>query len=121
MPLRTLIVDDNAPFRAAARAILEGSEFSVIGEAATAAEAARRVDELDPEIILLDIDLGEDSGFAVARQLAGRVNDAGPKLILISIHPEDRFADLIAESPALGFLAKSDLSPGRLAELLRDH
>ena len=121
MPLRTLIVDDSALFRAAARTILDGSEFSVVGEAANAGEAMRRAEELDPEIILLDIDLGEDSGFAVARQVTGRPNGARARLILISIHPEDRFAELIAESPAVGFLAKSDLSADRLAALLGRH
>lgn len=120
MPLRTLIVDDNALFRAAARTILNGSEFSVVGEAASAGEAVRSAKELNPEIVLLDIDLGEDSGFAVARQLAASIDGAGAKLILISIHPEERFTDLIAESPAVGFLAKSDLSPYRLAKLLGD-
>ena len=120
MPLRTLIVDDNASFRTAARTILDGPEFRVVGEAASAGEALRRAEELDPEIILLDIDLGEDSGFAVARRLSARIDGAGAKLIMISIHPEERFADLIAESPAVGFLAKSDLAPYRLAELLRD-
>ena len=120
MPLRTLIIDDNAAFLAAARAVLDGSEFTVVGEAANTPEAVRMLEELDLDVILLDIDLGEDSGFAVAGRLAERVASVGAKLVLISSHPEEQFADLIAESPALGFLSKEELSPRSLAELLQN-
>ncbi len=118
MPVRCLIVDDNAAFLAAARTILEGRDFTIIAEAATAAEALERAEETDPDLVLLDIDLGEDSGFSVARQLAERRGNSAPKLILISAHPEDDFADLIADSPVLGFIPKSELSPVAIDELL---
>lgn len=121
VPLRCLIVDDNAEFLAAARAILEGRDFTVVGEAASAAEALQRVEELGPEVVLLDIDLGEDNGFAVARLLASRPASSPPKLILISAHPEEDFADLIAESPVLGFIPKPELSRDRVGELLAGH
>ena len=118
--LRCLIVDDNAEFLAAARVILEGGgDFTVVAEASTAAEAVQTADEVDPDLVLLDIDLGHDNGFDVARQLAGRAGNPTPKLILISAHPEDDFADLIAESPVLGFIPKSELSPAKVGELLR--
>ena len=116
---RTVIVDDNASFLAAATSILDGSEFAIVGKAKTAAEAVLRVEELEPDVVLIDIDLGEDSGFELAQRLTEMLNGGGPKLVLISAHPEDDFADLIAESPALGFIAKWDLSAGSLAELLR--
>ena len=118
MPLRCLIVDDNAEFLAAARAILEGPDVAVVGEAATAAEALELAAKLDPDLVLVDIDLGDESGFAVMRQLAERAGSSTPKLVLISTHPEDEFADLIAESPALGFIAKAELSPVTLGELV---
>ena len=118
MPLRCLIVDDNAAFLAAARTILEGREFTIIAEATNAAEALQRAEEMEPDLVLLDIDLGEDSGFSVARQLVARTGNAHPKLILISAHPEDDFADLIADSPVLGFIPKSELSPVTIDELL---
>ena len=116
--MRCLIVDDNAEFLAAARTILEGSEVAVVGEAATAAEALELAAKLDPDLVLVDIDLGDDSGFAVAQLLAERAGNSAPKLILTSAHAEDDFADLIAESPALGFIPKAELSPATLADLL---
>ena len=116
--LRCLIVDDNAAFLAAARAILEGRDLTVVGEAATAAEALQRAEELAPDIVLLDIDLGDDNGLAVARALAERAQSATPKTILMSAYPEDDFADLIAESPALGFIPKPALSPATVGELM---
>jgi len=116
--LRCLIVDDNAAFLAAAHAILEGPDFTIVGEATNAHEALEQADHLAPDLVLLDIDLGEDSGFALARQLADREGVDVPTMILLSAHPGDDFADLIAESPALGFIPKPDLSPKTLSELL---
>jgi DNA-binding NarL/FixJ family response regulator len=108
--LRCLIVDDNASFLAASRAVLQGQGVCVVGVARTVAEGLQRADELTPDLILVDIDLGEESGFDLARQLAGRVRVSPVDVILISTHPEDDFAELIGESPALGFVPKSDLS-----------
>ena len=119
MPLRCLIVDDNTSFLAALQSVLEGPDLTVVGGATTAAEALRRNDELRPEVVLLDIELGEDSGLEVARLLADHAIPAPPKVILISVHPEEDFADMVEESPALGFIAKSDLSPAAVMEVLR--
>jgi DNA-binding NarL/FixJ family response regulator len=118
VPLRCLIVDDNTAFVAAAKSVLSGSDFNVVGRATTASEALRQFRALTPEVVLVDIDLGEESGFAVARQLAEADGTGHPRLVLVSAHPEDEFADLIAESPAVGFLAKSELSPASLSQLL---
>jgi DNA-binding NarL/FixJ family response regulator len=118
VPERCLIVDDSAAFMAAARAILEGQDFTVVGQASTSADALERAEQLDPDVILIDIDLGEESGFDVARDLSAREVPNGQKLVLISAHPETDFADLIADSPATGFIAKSELSPRALAGLL---
>ena len=119
MSLRCLIVDDHAPFVAAARKILEGDELTVLGAAATAAEALEQADHLAPNVILIDIDLGSDSGLDVARDLAGRADGVSPLIVLISGYPEDDFADLIEEGPALGFVAKSELSADAIIDLVR--
>ena len=120
MPVRILIVDDSASFLAAAGTLLEGSEFTVVGQATNAAEAMRQIHELQPDVILIDIDLGDDDGFKLAQEISERGDGTGVKLILISADPEEEFDDLLAESPERIFINKSDLSATRLAELLRD-
>jgi DNA-binding NarL/FixJ family response regulator len=110
MALRVLIVDDSRSFLAAARALLEREGLSVVGVASTTAEAIRQEQELQPEIALVDISLGAESGFELARCLREKDRDGRVKLILVSTHEEADFADLIAESPANGFLPKSELS-----------
>jgi CheY-like chemotaxis protein len=105
--LSCLIVDDNAEYLEAARSLLEREGVTVVGVAATASDALERVGELRPQVALVDIDLGADSGFEVARGIA---KAAPTVVILISTHAEDDFAELIAESPAAGFISKSELS-----------
>jgi len=116
--LRCLIVDDNASFLDASRSLLERQGFSVVGVAATGADALRLAAELAPDLILLDVDLGEENGFAVARQLADADESTTPVVILVSTHPEDDFAELVDQSPAAGFIAKSALSVAAIERLL---
>ena len=104
------IVDDNRLFLEDARLLLEQEGLRVVGVAATSAEALRRAEQLRPEVILVDIALGDDSGFDLARRLAGHDRDGGSAVILISTRSAADFADLIAESPAAGFLPKTELS-----------
>jgi two-component system nitrate/nitrite response regulator NarL len=113
--LSCLIVDDSAEFLEAARLLLEREGLAVVGVAATACDALRRVGELRPEVALVDIDLVSDSGFDVARRIA---KAAPTGVILISTHAEDDFAELIAESPAAGFISKSELSAHAIQRLL---
>ncbi|MEA2146742.1 MAG: hypothetical protein QOG59_2329 [Solirubrobacteraceae bacterium] len=115
-----LIVDDNAAFLVAARGLLERQGITVTGVASSAAEGIARAAELKPQVILIDIDLGCDNGFALARDLAQAAHNTPAKLILVSTHPEEDFADLIAESPAIGFIAKSQLSGHAIRQLLGD-
>jgi DNA-binding NarL/FixJ family response regulator len=119
VPFRCLIVDDNAPFLGTLRKVLEGPDLTVVGDAATAAQALRRTAELRPDLVLLDIDLGDDSGFEVARRLTDGAGSEAPKVILISVHSREDFAELVADSPALGFIGKSDLSAATVMALLR--
>ena len=114
MSLHCLIVDDSAPFLDATRGLLEREGIAVVGVASTSAEALRAADELRPDLVLVDIDLGQDSGFDLVRQLDRRSSVwpsvMKPTIILISSHSEQDFAELIADSPAAGFLGKSSLS-----------
>jgi CheY-like chemotaxis protein len=116
--LRCLIVDDSTGFLAAARSLLEREGVAVVGVASTSAEALQRAEELEPDLILLDISLGEESGFDLAGRLAGEACSRPWSVILISTHAEDEFADLIAASPAVGFLSKSKLSASAIRDVL---
>ncbi len=113
---RCLIVDDSAAFRDAARAMLERGGFAVVGAAADAAEAVRLTEELHPDVALVDVDLGADSGFDVAGRLGA--DHSGVAVILTSTHDEQDFADMVAASPARGFLPKLTLSAEAVRELL---
>jgi CheY-like chemotaxis protein len=109
VPMRVLIVDDNSAFLAAARALLEREGLEVVGVALTAAEALQQAERLRPDVLLVDITLDGESGFELARRLQHDPGCQGA-VVLISTHAEDDFADLIAESPAIGFLPKSELA-----------
>jgi DNA-binding NarL/FixJ family response regulator len=113
--LRCLIVDDNVLFLEGASDLLRREGLDVIGVASNSAEAIQLASELRPDVTLVDIDLGDEDGLEVARQLS----DTSPvhsKVILISTHSEDDLAHLIATSPALGFVPKTRLS----AQAIRD-
>jgi DNA-binding NarL/FixJ family response regulator len=114
MAVRCLIVDDNSRFLRAASTLLEREGVTIAGVARTAAEAMRQVEALRPDVVLVDLSLGDESGFELARRLVAA--DAHGAVILISTRSEDELADAIGLSPAAGFLAKSDLS----AEAIRD-
>jgi DNA-binding NarL/FixJ family response regulator len=116
--LGVLIVDDSWLFLEAARDRLEQEGLRVVGVAATPAEALRRAAELRPEVVLVDVRLGGDSGFELARRLAGQHGPGGPAVILISTYPAADFAGLIAGSPAAGFVPKRELSAAAIRRIV---
>lgn len=118
MPLRSLIVDDDVHFLRAARDLLERQGMVVVGVASTGDEAVQRAKELRPDVTLVDIGLGEDDGFDVAERLAATNGLEHTSVVLISTYAENDFADLVAASPAVGFLTKMDLSLRAICELL---
>jgi two-component system nitrate/nitrite response regulator NarL len=109
--LRCLIVDDNPDFLRAATRLLEGQGLEIAGVASSSAEAVQQAQALRPAVVLVDVKLGEENGFDLVGQLAEPV-------ILISTYAERDFADLIAESPALGFLSKTRLTASAIEELV---
>jgi CheY-like chemotaxis protein len=117
MPLRCLLVDDNRAFLEAASVLLEREGVTVAGVASSTAEALRQARALQPDVILVDIGLGEESGFDLARLLALDGDGSAP-VILISMSAEADYADLIAESPAAGFLPKPALSARGIGQIL---
>ena len=113
-----MIVDDSPRFLNAARGLLEREGISVVGVASTGAEAVRRVTELQPDVTLVDIDLGGQSGFDVIRRLYREADMGRSPVILISAHAEEDYADLIAASRAVGFLPKTTLSGQAIRNVL---
>jgi len=105
--MRYLLVDDNEPFLEASRTLLSREGLDVVGTAATAPEGLRAAEDLDPDVILVDVDLGAESGLALAARLAGA--RAGWGVIFMSTYSAEDYAELAAEAGALGFLAKSEL------------
>jgi DNA-binding NarL/FixJ family response regulator len=116
MTLRCLIIDDSRRFLDAAGSLLERQGITVAGKALTSAEALRLVARLQPDVTLIDINLGGESGFELARQFSREA--ASTRVILISTHAEQDYADLVEASPALGFLSKSTLSADAIRDLL---
>jgi two-component system, NarL family, nitrate/nitrite response regulator NarL len=114
MPLRCVIVDDNSLFLEGATDLLTREGVDVVGVAANSAEAIRLVTELRPDVTLVDIDLGDEDGFELARRL--NAISAASRVILVSTHAEEDLAHLIERSPVLGFIAKTRLS----AQAIRD-
>ena len=115
--MRSLLVDDSSRFLTAARELLEGQGMEVVGVASTIEEATQLARSLRPDVCLVDIDLGDESGFDLALRLAESGNDS-PAVILISAYQERDFADMIPDSPAIGFLAKPALSAERIRAML---
>ena len=118
MTLRCVIVDDSLAFVAAARSLLERQGMTVLADADNSADAVRLAAELRPDVVLVDIDLGAESGLELARRLAPSTSAAAPPVILISTYAEEDYADLILDSPALGFIPKAALSAAAIRELL---
>ena len=118
MPIRVLIVDDSRSYVDAACTLLEREGLEIVGVASTSAAALQQARALEPDVVLVDISLGEESGFELARRLVENDPDDQAALVLISTRAEADFEDLIAESPAVGFLAKADLSADALRGIL---
>src|SRR5437870_1810089 len=116
--MRLLIVDDNAHFLEAARRLLEREGMTVVGVASTSVEALQCARELRPDLILIDIDLGEESGYDVVRQLTVATDGQPYPIILFSASPEQDLADFIDGSAAFGFLPKSGLCGRAIFELI---
>jgi DNA-binding NarL/FixJ family response regulator len=110
-----LIVDDSTRFLELASSLLGRHGIEVVGTARSATEGLSRAGELRPDVVLVDIHLGGDSGFELTRDLASVERS---RVILISSHAEADFADLIDASPALGFIPKAELSAGAVHALL---
>lgn len=116
MPPRVLIVDDHAPFRDAAGRVLSAAGFDVVSGAADATAALRLVRELAPDVVLVDVQLPDSDGFALARELIA--GPGAPAVVLVSGRPRSDYGRLVERSGALGFIDKAEFSGPRLRALL---
>jgi two-component system response regulator EvgA len=117
VPTSVLIVDDHPSFRLSARRMLgEEDGFVVVGEAENGAAAIAAVRDLDPDLVLLDVQLPDLDGFEVAERLRG----AGHRraIVLTSTRESSDFGEEIATSPIQGFVTKGELSGASLAALI---
>src|SRR5258708_20110765 len=108
--MRCLIVDDSADFVYAARGLLECEGITVVGVASTSADALRLFEELRPDVTLVDINLGRESGFEVAEQLHRAGGSSPSPMILISTHAAQAFTALLQTSPPIGLLSTPPLT-----------
>lgn len=116
MAVRVLIVDDNAPFRALARAVLVSDGFDVVGEAGDGDGALTTARDVRPDVVLLDVQLPGADGFGVAEALAGQ--PAAPVVVLVSSRSRTDYGHRIAASAAVGFIPKAELSGDALRLVL---
>jgi CheY-like chemotaxis protein len=116
--MRCVIVDDSHEFLRTATELLESDGISVVGAVSTGSQACRTCRQLNPDVALVDIYLGTESGLEVARQLADLAGTEPPQIVLISASAGDSLAEMIADSPAVSFLPKEDLSGATLRSIL---
>ncbi|MFJ5179404.1 response regulator [Streptomyces griseoviridis] len=115
MTMRCLLVDDSIRFLDAARTLLERDGTAVVGMASTGAQALAHAATLAPDVVLVDLDLADESGLDLAVALTRTVPCA---VILISTHRFEDVQELVAASPARGFLHKAELSGRAIREVL---
>jgi DNA-binding NarL/FixJ family response regulator len=111
-----LIVDDHAEFRASASELLQAEGFDVVGVAGDGRGAVELVLRLRPQIVVLDVQLPDRDGFAVAERLAEEA--PAPRVVLVSGRDAVAYGRRLAGAPVCGFLAKRDLSGAALAALV---
>lgn len=110
------MVDDHAGFRSCARELLSAEGFEVVGEGEDGAAGLALAAELEPDLVLLDIQLPDIDGFEVASRLLAQNRDV--KIVLISSRDRSAYGPLIETSGAVGFISKGELSGGMIEKLL---
>jgi DNA-binding NarL/FixJ family response regulator len=115
MPVRVLIVDDQEPFRMAARMVVEATDgFEVVGESETGEDAVQHARELNPDLVLMDVNLPGINGLDATRQI---LQDTDRVIILLlSTYEEAEYAPRAAECGAAAYIPKSSFGPDRLAD-----
>ena len=114
MGVRVLIVDDQEPFRMAARMVVEATDgFEVVGEAETGEDSVRMAEELAPDLVLMDVNLPGINGLDATRQILSAHADR-VVVLLLSTYEEEEYAPRAAEVGAAAYIPKSVFGPDRL-------
>ena len=116
MSVRVLIVDDQEPFRAVARAVVDLTDgFEVAGEVDTGEASVDAARELQPDLILMDVNLPGINGLEATRRILAQADGGTPVVVLVlSTYESDEYAPQAADAGAAAFISKSDFSPERL-------
>jgi DNA-binding NarL/FixJ family response regulator len=115
MGVRVLIVDDQAPFRHAARAVVEATEgFEVVGESDTGEASVEAAASLTPDLVLMDVNLPGINGLEATRRILRESKTV--VVLLLSTYEEEEYGSKAAECGASAYIAKSRFDPDRLAE-----
>jgi DNA-binding NarL/FixJ family response regulator len=114
---RIVIVDDDPSFLATVRLLLEAEGFVVVGEALNGLDGVAAVLELEPDIVLVDVNLPDIDGFEVVKRLTD--GESAPPVVLTSIRSAADFGDLVERSHARGFITKAEMSGEALTEMLQ--
>jgi DNA-binding NarL/FixJ family response regulator len=119
MPVRVLIVDDQEPFRLAARLVVEATDgFDVAGEAESGEDSVEMARELRPDLVLMDVNLPGINGLEATRRILAELGDS-VVVLLLSTYEEDEYAPRAAESGAAGYVPKAAFGPDRLESAWR--
>ncbi len=114
MPVRVLIVDDQEPFRMAARMVVEATEgFEVVGESETGEDSVEMASELSPDLVLMDVNLPGINGPEATRQILSNSAEA-VVVLLLSTYEEEEYAPRAAECGAAAYIPKAVFGPDRL-------
>src|SRR3990170_2422917 len=114
MTVRVLIVDDQEPFRMAARMVVEATDgFDVVGEAETGESSVEMARELAPDLVLMDVNLPGLNGLDATRQILADRDDS-IVVLLLSTYEEEEYAPRAAECGAAAYIPKAVFGPDRL-------
>jgi DNA-binding NarL/FixJ family response regulator len=120
MDIRCLLIDDNVAFLHAMRSMLERDGATVVGMVSNGDDAAEQVRMCRPDVVMIDVRLGQESGFDVGHRIEEQaaVGGSRPAIVLVSTHAEDELADRIAANPSFAFLDKTTVSVDKIRALI---